>query len=411
MPANAPEKHKVTVRTVSRLEARRIALSAQGFGKPRGKLEPGWRQIRQTIRRMGLLQIDSVNVFARSHYMPVYSRLGGYDRAVLDDRAFDAKRRRLFEYWAHEASLLPFDMQPLLRWRMAQAARGAGIYKSYLPFAKERRDFIEATLHEITEEGPLTARQLRDCGERRGPWWGRRDGKMALEYLFWCGRVTTAARRGFERVYDLTERVLPADILAQPTPAERDAQKALILAAAEAHGIATASDLRDYFRLPASCIRPCIEELVEDGDLLECQVEGWRHVGLLHRKARVRRIAGATLLTPFDPLIWERSRTERLFDFHYRIEIYTPAAKRRFGYYVLPFLLDEDMVARVDLKADRQAGILRVLSSHGEAGIDGDRVAGRLMDELRRLTDWLGLEQTKIHKRGDLAAALQRQSR
>ncbi len=401
----------MAVEWISRAEARRVTLAAQGFGKRPKDGEPGWRHVRQAIARMGLLQIDSVNVFLRSHYMPVYSRLGCYDRAMLDDKAFHPRRRRLFEYWAHEASLLPFEAQPLLRWRMAQAERGEGIYKGYRTFARERRDFVDAALQEITDKGPLTAREIENSGERRGPWWGRRDGKIALEYLFWCGRVTTATRRGFERVYDLTERVLPAEILARPTPAEGDAQRALVLIAAKAHGIATAADLRDYFRLPAKSSQSCVRDLVDSGDLLECRVEGWRQPGLRHNGARARRVTGAALLTPFDPLIWERSRAERLFGFRYRIEIYTPAAKRQYGYYVLPFLLDEGLVARVDLKADRQAGILQVFASHGEANIDKGRVAERLGEELVRLANWLGLDEVKIHRRGNLAAALASSSR
>ncbi len=391
---------------INQKQARRIALSAQGFGKRKTAGEPGWRQVRPVIGRMGLLQIDSVNVLLRSHYMPAYSRAGGYDRAMLDEKAFHPTRRRLFEYWAHEASLLPLEIQPLLRWRMAQAERGEGIYKGLAKFARERRDFVEAALRQIANEGPLTARALNNSGKRRGPWWGRSDGKIALEYLFWCGRVTTATRRGFERVYDLTERVIPAEILARPTPSEGEAQRALMLAAAKCHGIATETDLRDYYRLPAKAARACLEALVESGDLVTCAVEGWRKPGFLHQSARARRISGRALLTPFDPLIWERSRAERLFGFRYRIEIYTPAPKRLFGYYVLPFLLDEGLVARVDLKADRQTSTLQVLSSHGEAGIDQGRVAEQLHRELQDLARWLGLDHMKIHRRGELARAL-----
>ena len=396
----------MALQEISQIEARRIALTAQGFGKAKPAGESGWRHVRPAIGRMGLLQIDSVNVLLRSHYMPAYSRVGAYDRAMLDEKAFHPKRRRLFEYWAHEASLLPFEMQPLLRWRMAQAARGEGLYKGYIKFAQERRDFVETTFREIASEGPLTARELSNSGGRRGPWWGRSDGKVALEYLFWCGRISAATRRGFERVYDLTERVIPADILARPTPNERDAQRALVLAAAKSHGIACESDLRDYYRLPVNAARVCLQDLVEGGDLLECEVEGWRKPGYLHRGARPRRISGGALLTPFDPLIWERSRAERLFGFRYRIEIYTPAPKRQFGYYVLPFLLHESLVARVDLKADRQASALQVFSSHGEANIDKGYVAERLHEALRDLTQWLGLDRMKIHQRGNLARAL-----
>ncbi|MHA1565271.1 MAG: winged helix-turn-helix domain-containing protein [Alphaproteobacteria bacterium] len=397
---------KLALEKISQAEARRVALTAQGFGKKKAVEVPSWRHVRPVIGRMGLLQIDSVNVLLRSHYMPAYSRVGGYDRAMLDEKAFHPQRRRLFEYWAHEASLLPFEMQPLLRWRMAQAECGEGIYKGYVEFARDRGDFVEAALRQIESEGPRTARELNNSGGRRGPWWGRSDGKIALEYLFWCGRVTTATRRGFERVYDLTERVMPAEIMARPTPSERDAQRALMLAAAKSHGIASEADLRDYYRLSTKAARACLKDLVESGDLVECEVEGWRKPGFLHKDTRPRRISGRALLTPFDPLIWERSRAERLFGFRYRIEIYTPAAKRQFGYYVLPFLLDESLVARVDLKADRQNSTLQVFASHGETNTDKGHVAEQLCEELQNLTQWLGLDRMKIHKRGDLARPL-----
>lgn len=256
------------------------------------------------------------------------------------------------------------------------------------------------------ERGPLSARELSNRGRLGGSWrWG--DGKTALEYLFWSGQITAHTRRRFERVYDLTERVLPADIIALPTPTESEAQRKLVQLAARALGVATEADLRDYFRLPTINTKRRIAELVENGDLLSVQVDGWRGCTYLDPRARIpRRVFGSALLSPFDPLIWERSRTERLFDFRYRLEIYTPAEKRKHGYYVLPFLLNERLVARVDLKVDRLSRTLCVLAAHGEVGIDGARVAQALAQELYRLTAWLGLKHVALTRRGNLARSL-----
>lgn len=399
---------------LSLAQARRIALAAQGFGRrlANGQVDgerAGWRRMRGAIEQMGLLQIDSVNVLARSHYLPVFSRVGAYDQARLDLKTFHPRRRALFEYWAHEASLLPMATQPLLRWRMERAAKGQGIYKGYVTFARERKAYIREVLAEIADRGALAARELSDPGTRSKAMWARNKGKTALEFLFWSGRVTAATRRNFERVYDLTERVIPADILALPTPAEEDAQRELLRIAARAHGVATESDLRDYFRLPTTACKRHLEELVEAGDLLPAQVEGWRQTAYLAPDAKLPRwVRGAALLSPFDPLIWERARTERLFGFRYRIEIYTPAPKRKHGYYVLPFLLDERLVARVDLKADRATATLRAKAIHGEPEIDEDEVAAALAPELRRMADWLGLDRVSIGRRGDLSPALRR---
>lgn len=399
---------------LSLAQARRIALAAQGFGRRPangqvGGERAGWRRMRGAIEQMGLLQIDSVNVLARSHYLPVFSRVGAYDRARLDLKTFHPRRRALFEYWAHEASLLPMATQPLLRWRMERAAKGQGIYKGYATFARERKAYIREVLAEVADRGALAARELSDPGTRSKAMWARNKGKTALEFLFWSGQVTAATRRNFERVYDLTERVIPADILALPTPAEEDAQRELLRIAARAHGVATESDLRDYFRLPTTACKRHLEALVEAGDLLPAQVEGWRQTAYLAPGAKLpRRVRGAALLSPFDPLIWERARTERLFGFRYRIEIYTPAPKRKHGYYVLPFLLDERLVARVDLKADRAAATLRAKAVHGEPEIDEDEVAAALAPELRRMADWLGLDRVSIGRRGDLGPALRR---
>jgi uncharacterized protein YcaQ len=380
--------------TVSLAAARRIALAAQGFGRPKGAVT-NWAPLGRTLGRIALHQIDSVNVLARAHYLPAFSRLGPYDRALLDRAAWGRKgERRLFEYWAHEASLLPLELHPLLRWRMERAARGEIGWRSLRTFANEKRDEAEAILARIRAEGPLAASDF-DHGKSRGGWWEWGDTKRALEWLFWAGRITTATRRGsFERLYDLPERVIPPAILALPTPAPAEAQRRLIDLAARAHGIATAADLRDYFRLKPDESRGAIEALVEAGTLRPARVEGWSQPAFLHADARrPRRIEGQALLAPFDPLIWERARAERLFGFRYRIEIYTPAAKRRHGYYVLPFLMDEALVARVDLKADRQAGRLIARNLHLEPDAPSE-TRERLARELASMAGWLGLERS-----------------
>ena len=301
--------------------------------------------------------------------------------------------------------MLPIELHPLLRWRMARAEKGEGMWRRMAAYAGEKRGHAMDLLRRIEAEGPLAASDLREEKARSG-WWEWSDAKTALEWLFWAGYVTTAARRGsFERVYDLTERVIPGDILALPTPDREEAQRGLIEIAARALGIATAADLRDYFRLKPEAT-PRIDELVEEGVLRPVRVEGWRQPAFLHREApRPRKIKAAALLVPFDPLIWERSRTERLFGLRYRIEIYTPADKRVHGYYVLPFLCGERIAARVDLKADRAAGLLRVQGAFAEPGAPAD-APERLAAELRLMAAWLGLSGVTVAAKGDLAPAL-----
>lgn len=374
---------------VSPAEARRIALAAQGFGVRRP--DPvGRRQLLALLGRLGLHQIDSVNVLVRAHYLPAFSRLGPYDRALLDEAAWGPKRsRRLWEYWAHEASLMPLDLHPLLRWRMARADAGGTGYGGLRAFAGERRAEAMAVLARIRAEGPLAASDL-EAG--RTGWWAWSEAKRALEWLFWAGHVTTATRRrSFERVYDLTERVIPSAVLELPTPDPADARRALVERAARALGIATAAELRDYHRLSPADGNAAIAELAEAGVLLPASVPGWPRA-FLHRDARTpRRIAARALLAPFDPLVWERTRTERLFGFRYRIEIYVPAARRQHGYYVLPFLLGDRLVARVDLKADRQAGRLVVRSVHLEPDAPPD-TREQLTGELADMARWLALD-------------------
>ena len=359
------------------------------------------------IEQLALHQIDSVNVVVRAHYLPLFSRLGAYSRTLLEQAAWGPRsKRRLFEYWAHEASLLPHDLQPLLRWRMARAENGIGTWVNLKPFAGERRFEADALLKRIAEEGALAASDIAET-RGQGGWWGWSETKRALEYLFWAGLITTATRRGsFERVYDLPERVLPRAIIDTPTPAEPDAQRALIARSAKALGIATATDLRDYFRLKPADANPRIAELVEQGTLRPLKVRGWNQTAYLHSEAKIpRRIVGQALLAPFDPLIWERARTERMFGTRYRIEIYVPADKRVHGYYVLPFLLGGHIVARVDLKADRQARTLMVQSAHREEGAPRE-TAERLSAELQLMANWLGLEGVSVAGKGDLADAL-----
>lgn len=369
--------------------ARRIALAAQGFGAARPARVTG-AHLRRTLDRLALHQIDSVNVLTRAHYMPAFSRLGSYDTTLVDRAAWGTRgQRRMFEYWAHEASLLPLELHPLLRWRMDRADRGMMRSAGMRAFAGERRGEAMALLHRIRSEGPLAA---SDIESSRTGWWMWSDAKLALEWLFYAGHVTTATRRrGFERVYDVPERVIPRAILDLPTPDEATAQAALVARAARALGVATATELRDYFRLSPADNAAAITRLVEEGVLRPVTIPGWPKAYILHQARRPRRITGQALLAPFDPLIWERARTERLFGFNYRIEIYVPAAKRRYGYYVLPFLLDGELVARVDLKADRQRRRLQVQSCHLEPGAPPD-TSERLGAELELMAGWLGLD-------------------
>ena len=385
---------------LSLAEARRLALGAQGFGRARTAQATADRTtVCDTVRRIAAVQIDSVNVLVRSHYLPAYSRLGNYDVSLLDDLAFGTDRQ-LFEYWGHEASLLPLDVQPLLRWRMERARRGVGTWSGVAKFGREQRKFCNQVLAQIRERGPLGVSELADGGKRRGGWWGWSQGKVALEWLFWSGAITTHARRRFERIYDLTERALPRDVVERATPRITDAQRELLRRSIRALGVATERDLRDYFRLPLDDTRRRIADLVSSGDLRPAQVEGWHAPAFVSVDAEPGPgDIGAVLLSPFDSLIWERQRTERLFDFRYRLEIYTPAHKREHGYYVLPLLLDDRLVARVDLKSDRPRSALRVLNLHLEPHTTRALVGEPLAQELRRLATWLGLERVVLSRR------------
>jgi uncharacterized protein YcaQ len=390
-------------------QARRIALAAQGLIAPQRDGMANWTRISGAIGRMNVLQIDSVNVLTRSHYLPVFSRVGSYDQAGLDARTFGKKKRQFFEYWAHQASLVPMEFYPLFRWRMQRAYGGNGTYGALARFAAEQRTYVDEVREHVRRNGPVTVGDLPDPGERSGNWWGWGKGKIALEYLFDTGEVTAATRQGFERLYDIPERVIPADILNRPELSEADAIRQLVDLSARALGIATKGDIADYFRLLIAQVAPAIAEMVADGRLQQVTVEGWDQPAYLHKEAPIPRKASArALVTPFDPIVWDRDRTERLFDFHYRIEIYTPEPKRVFGYYVLPFVSGDRIAGRVCLKADRQAGVLRANAAHFEAGADAGETAAELAVELQHMAGWLGLGEVNIGKRGNLAPELNR---
>ncbi|GAA4924478.1 hypothetical protein LX16_0078 [Stackebrandtia albiflava] len=395
-------------RTLSNDQARRIALAAQGFDTPRPAGKRDARHLRRVLAHTQLLQIDSVYVLERAHYVPVFSRLGAYPHRLVDDAAYRAPRR-MFEYWGHAASLLPVKLFPLFRWRMAEAESHA--WGGMKQIARERPDFVETVYRMLAENGPASARHLEDDAPRsRDHWgWNWSDTKQALEWLFRCGRISVSGRSGFERVYDLTERVIPEQWWRAPAVERGEAHRLLMARAAASMGVATEVDLRDYFRLAPGEARTALRELVEEGVVTPVEVAGWPKPAYLHRDARIpRRLPARTLLSPFDPLVWYRERTERLWDFHYRIEIYVPAAKRVHGYYVLPFLWGEHLAARVDLKADRAAGVLRVPAAWREErfGASGDEIATALAAELSTMAEWLGLSSVAPPSRGDLAGEL-----
>ena len=379
---------------ISALDAGRIALRAQGFGRTQnGSI--GAARLRRLISELGAVQIDSVNVLVRSHFLPAFSRLGAYDRSLFE-RAVYGKPRRAFEYWGHEASFLPIDAYPLFRWRMERSAKGLGVWKSVAAVGRERKDLVRKVRAAIEERGPLSASDFEDAKSTES-WWGWTDTKRAVEYLFWKGEITPVKRRSsFERIYDLSERVIPPDVL-QARVSEPDAYRELMARAAMRLGIAVEADLRDYFRLPVAEARRALEELIAANVLMPASVEGWKQQAYLHRDAsHPRAIEASALLSPFDSLVWNRQRMHRLFDFHYRIEIYTPAHKRLHGYYVLPYLLNEKLVARVDLKSDRAGSMLLVQAVHYEPRVDRKYVRARLREDFARMAQWLGLEHVRM---------------
>lgn len=387
--------------TISAASARRIALAAQGFGIPRPPTV-GIRQLNGLMHRLGTLQIDSVNVFERSHYLPAVARIGPYDRALLDKLTLRPKAPYL-EYWAHVATFIPRDDWGLWKWRMARLRDKYSAPGNWVATHPEMMRFV---LDELRTHGPMAASDIEhEENVRRGPWWGLSDIKEALEFLFLFGDVVTAGRKGFERVYALPEQILPSALLDAEVPVD-DAQRELVRRAVTAHGIGTAKDIADYYRLYVATATRFLNELADAGEVRRVNVEGWKAPAYLATGARIpRRIETAALLSPFDPVVWERERSERMFGFRYRIEIYTPAPKRVYGYYTLPALVDEQIVGRIDLKSDRQAGVLRVQSAWREPDAP-DRVEERLVPVLRELAQWQGLGDVVVVDRGDLARDL-----
>ncbi|WP_436527067.1 winged helix-turn-helix domain-containing protein [Actinoplanes sp. HUAS TT8] len=396
-----------TLESLSVAQARRITLAAQGFTDPKPGGATDLRHLRRVLRRLHLIQMDSVNVLQRAHFMPLYSRLGPYPPALLERAAYK-KPRELFEFWGHEASLIRAELQPLFRWRMARAGEYA--WGGMRRIVAEQPDLVAWVLDEVRQRGPITANEIEhDAPRSKDNWgWNWSVVKQALEWLFWSGQVTAAERTtSFARRYDLPERVLPPAVLNAPTPEPADAFRTLVELSARALGVAAEAELKDYFRLPTQAARTAVAELVEAGVLRPVAVRGWKPTAYLHAEAKVpRRVDVATLISPFDPLIWQRDRTERLFDLNYRIEIYVPKPQRLYGYYVLPFLLGDRFAARVDLKANRQSGVLEVPAAWLEPSADQDVTAQALAAELRRLAGWLGLGSIAAPVAGDFAGPL-----
>ena len=390
---------------ISISQARRIALAAQGFAeaRPRGRIDR--RHLRKVMGRLQLLQLDSVPVVIRTQYMPIFSRLGAYRAELLDEIAYDADE--WFEAWSHEASLLPIEMEPWLRWSKRRAREGETWGRLHA-LAQKDPGYIDAVLGEVKARGPLVAGDLSDPRPRSGSWWGSRSGgAVALDWLFRIGALGIRRNRSFVKQFDLLERIVPETIRARRTPSVESSLDELLLRSARANGIATADCLVDYFRLPVRPAKARLDSLVEDGKLITCDVDGWSNSAYRHPYSKSpRAINGAALLSPFDPLVWNRKRIGGLFDFDYRIEIYTPAEKRKHGYYVLPFLLDDRLVARFDLKTDRKIATLRVLAAHVEAGVDASEVASAAALELRELMRLVDVERILVGRKGNLAKAL-----
>jgi len=390
--------------TLSRDDVRRMTLRAQGFlgATPWHRSPAG---VADMLRRVGAVQLDTISVLARSHELVAYARLGPVSRQAIEQAYWHASRPAAFEYWAHAACVLPIGQWPYFAFRR-RAFRARGVrWHQVTP------ETCEKVLARLRAEGPLTATQLGGA-KAGGPWWDWSDVKIAVEWLLDTGEVICVRRTGGRRVYDLPERVLPDAVLAMPTPTPPEAHKELVRRAAVSHGVATARCLADYYRLrqvsapDRASTWDAVQELVEDGELIPVEVEGWSKQAYLHRDARrPRKVAARSLLSPFDPVVWERQRTERLFEFHYRIEIYTPAPQRRYGYYVLPFLLGDRVVARVDLKAERAGGVLQVKGAYAEETAP-EETPIELAAELTRLAGWLGLDSITVEPRGDLAPAL-----
>ena len=391
-------------RELSISQARRIALAAQGFADPAPAGRVDRRHLRRVMGRVKLLQLDSVPVVIRTQYLPPFSRLGCYEPSLLDRIAY--RDDEWFEAWAHEASLVPVDDEPLLRWQKQRSEQGQ-TWKGLVELARCESDYVADVLAQVAER-PLAAGELADPRRRDGEWWGSRSlGSMALDWLFRIGAVGIRRRGNFVKEFDLLERIVPPDVLARPTPTAEEAQRELLARSGAALGVGAAGDLVDYYRLPPREGRVRLGELVEAGRLETVAVQGWAEAAYMHPAARLPRSADSlTVLSPFDPIVWNRSRAARLWDFDYRIEIYVPASKRVYGYYVLPVLAGEQLAGRLDLKTDRAGGMLRVLGAFAEPGADRPELAERLRPHLRDLARFVGVETVSYGPRGDLMAAL-----
>ena len=374
--------------SLSIADARALALAAQGFDTARPKTKATQRHVDALISRLGVIQIDSVNVLVRSQELPLFSRLGNHNRNAIPKAT---EQQKLFEYWGHEAAHLPVEIHPLFRWKMEAARLGKAKHWGLTSFYDDNKAFVKRILKHVEKNGPTTSRELSTRTEKKGTWWDWDEAKVALEYLFLTGQLMSRGRgTDFARIYDTPERVLPEDVLSTPTPSEHDARKQLLVRSAIAQGVATASDLADYYRQKPATVKPLITELVEEGELRVVAVDGWTEKAFVHHRAKLPKQLHATaLLSPFDSLVWCRPRNERLFNFHYRIEIYTPKEKRKFGYYVLPFMMNGEMVGRVDLKADRSNSKLLVHSVHTEKGVKRSTINDALNNELRTMASWL----------------------
>jgi uncharacterized protein len=391
--------------TLSNTDARRLALSAQGFADPRPVGRIDRRHFRKVLNHVGLLQIDSVNVLVRSQELPLFARLGPHPRTLIDEATRDGE---IFEYFVHEASLVPTDQFHLHRWRV----------REWYPWPQFRRDverigtYVEHVYQRVVEEGPMVAGDLKARVGKKGTWWDLDDGKIALESLFYSGRLTARRRpHDFARVYDLPERMLSAEVLNRPAPSEDEAHKELLVLAAKYHGVGTLKDLADYHRLSPTKSKVALAELVEEGRLMQVRVQEWQQAAYLHPKARRRHVDARAFLSPFDPVVWNRERALRMFGFHYRIGIYTPVAKRQHGYYVLPFLLGDELVGRVDLKADRANHTLLVQSAWAEPGVDEKLVAAQMVEEFRVMASWLELDSIEATGAGTLGERVRRLTR
>jgi uncharacterized protein YcaQ len=387
--------------SLSSAEARRIALAAQGFADPRPTGRVDRRHLRKVLDQIGLIQIDAVNVLVRSQELPLFARLGPHPRSLIADATAAGE---LFEYWVHEASHVPTDHYHLHRWRMT-GEHGWGTFKR---LHERRPGFAEEVLDRVRATGPVASGDFNSRVGPKGTWWDWDDAKIALEHLFFTGQVAGRRRpNDFARLYDLSDRWIPAHALEREVPSEVEARKELLVLAAKHHGVGTLGDLTDYHRQKNAPCKPLVLELVEEGRLVAVEVQGWKQPAFMHPQARrPRRVAARALLSPFDSLVFNRERTERVFGFHYRIEIYVPQPKRVYGYYVLPFLLGDELVGRVDLKADRQNGTLLVQGSYAEPGVPDAVIVPELADELRLMADWLELETVQVRPRGDLARSL-----